>query len=187
MLKKEIELIKDDEIKDFIKDIILNKAPDNFFIRSASSSSKYHPDKCRGKYGLIYHTKSTVHIFIDLVRNTCINKEKLTRKEIDMGIGALIIHDVCKFDYDGKSKHTKFNHPLLLRVLIDDDVNEDTDKIIKAVESHMGQWCDPANYVDNNSADKLPLPKNKLEELVHMADYISSRRYINIEKVLKIK
>ena len=75
---------------------------------------------------------------------------------------------------------TAFDHPLLISKYIKDksiELNFETpwiiDCICRCVESHMGKW--------NTSPDydfELPKPHTKVQQLVHLCDYLASRKNI---------
>ena len=43
------------------------------------------------------------------------------------------------------------------------------------IESHMGQW-----NTDKRSSITLPLPKNKYQTVLHLSDYLASRKDIEV-------
>ena len=47
--------------------------------------------------------------------------------------------------------------------------------IATTIESHMGEWC-----IDKRSGQTLPKPQNKYQKLVHLADYLASRKDIEV-------
>lgn len=55
-------------------------------------------------------------------------------------------------------------------------ISEDELEIIVTTnESHMGQW-----NTDKKSPVVLPLPKNKYQKMVHLADYLASRKDLEL-------
>ena len=48
----------------------------------------------------------------------------------------------------------------------------------KVIESHMGPW-----NTDYNGNEVLPKPKTKYENFVHMCDYLSSKKFLNVNFV----
>lgn len=48
--------------------------------------------------------------------------------------------------------------------------------ISNLIKSHMGQW-----NINKDGNIILPKPKSESEKLVHIADFLSSRKYLNIE------
>ena len=92
-----------------------------------------------------------------------------------------IMHDSMKSGTDedyARSKYTKFEHPILaannirkMSGLPDDEI----ELIATTIESHMGQW-----NTDRRSKTVLPTPENKYQKLVHLADYLASRKDIEV-------
>ena len=62
---KELEYIKNDDIRGFAK-LALENLPDYFFDVAASSTGKYHPTYALGNGGLVRHTKAAVRIAFEL-------------------------------------------------------------------------------------------------------------------------
>lgn len=75
-----------------------------------------------------------------------------------------------------------FDHPLLIGEFLrshKDELeltDEQIERIVKMDASHMGKW-------NTNSYEPdiiLPLPKTVEEKFVHMCDYLSSRKFLNV-------
>ena len=47
--------------------------------------------------------------------------------------------------------------------------------ITRVISSHMGIW-----NKDYNGNEVLPIPKDKYQRFVHMCDYLSSKRFIDV-------
>ena len=178
--KTEISYVKNEEKR---KDLItlIELLPDYFFEIAASSSGKYHPKFAGGRYGLLKHTKVAVRIAYELIENEVIT-DKFTDDEKDLIIMALVLHDGLKLGKD-RDKYTKFDHPLLISKFImenKDKLNSSIDDIRKLcliIESHMGKWTiDP--YTQN---EVLPKPISEIQKFVHMCDYLSSRKFLDVE------
>lgn len=175
---KEYEYIKNDKKKNDIK-YLVSKLPDYFFEIPASSTGKYHPDFASTSHGLVKHTKVAVRIAKELLDNPGLNN--FTDDEKDIIIMALILHDGCKSGMV-KEKYTRFDHPLIICDLIngnrsklslnDDEVN----LLTKIISSHMGIW-----NKDYNGNEVLPIPKDKYQRFVHLCDYLSSKKFIDIK------
>ena len=94
---------------------------------------------------------------------------------------ALVLHDGFKSGVV-KEKYTRFDHPLLAADFIrkqKDNISlneEELDLITRVISSHMGIW-----NKDYNGNEVLPIPKDKYERFVHMCDYLSSKKFINVE------
>ena len=59
--EEELQLIKDDGIRDLVVEV-LKTVKDDFFHAPASSTGKYHPDYALGDGGLYRHTRAAVKI-----------------------------------------------------------------------------------------------------------------------------
>ncbi len=172
--KKELDYIKDNRIKEFTEKLLL-EAPEYFFQIGASSTGKYHPSYTVGEGGLVKHTRAAVRIALELFRMSATG---YTDEEKDIVISALILHDIAKNGFNG-SKYTITEHPLEAvkfinsKVEIKNIIPEKTlITILNCIASHMGIW----DYDYKTKKVVLPRPKTRLERLVHMADYIASRK-----------
>lgn len=176
--KKELSYLKKEEIKEAAV-YLIEKLPSYFFEIPASSTGKYHPSYAVGEGGLLRHTKAAVRIAYELLNDPVI-QDKYTQEEQDIMLLALMIHDGLK---SGKehSKYTKFDHPLLVVGLIEEEkehlkLNESQIELLKKViASHMGPW-----NKDFDGNEILPVPQTKYEKFVHMCDYLASRKCILI-------
>ena len=177
---KEITYIKDNNNKEDIKTLI-NILPDYFFEIPASSTGKYHPKFASTNHGLLKHTKVAVRIAHELLANDSIGS-KFSDNEKDLIIMALILHDGFKSG-DPKEKYTRFDHPLIVSKKIMENASklkmstDEVRKLCSMIESHMGQWT----YDSYNKKEVLPKPKNELERFVHMCDFLSSKKFLNVE------
>jgi len=176
VFKKELEYIKDESIRNFTEQTIL-KLPDYFFEMGASSSGKYHPKFCLGEGGLVKHVKVAVTIAMDLMQLEMMNS--YTDVERDIVISSLLLHDGLKKGL-GDCKYTVTEHPLLIAQFVNEDseLSNILDKgvlklITGCLQSHMGQWV--TDY--KTKRDILPKPKGKLQNFVHLCDYLGSRKY----------
>ena len=174
---KEYTYIKDDKKREDLK-YLVNNLPDYFFEIPASSTGKYHPEFASTENGLVKHTKVAVRIAKELLDNTGLNN--FTDNEKDIIIMALILHDGLKKG-NPEEKHTKFEHPLLASEYIKSNrkklsLNDNEIELItRIISSHMGIW-----NKDFNDNEVLPKPKDKYERFVHMCDYLSSKKFINV-------
>ena len=106
---------------------------------------------------------------------------KFSQEEKDLIIMALIIHDGLKLG-NPKEKYTRFDHPLLISKFImeqKDKLSLDATNIRKLcsiIESHMGPW----NKDHYTHEEVLPKPKNEIERFVHMCDYLSSKKFLEV-------
>ena len=139
VFKKELEYIKDDNIRESLQ-IMINKIPDYFFTIEASSTGKYHPKYTLGVGGLLRHTKSAIRIAIELF-----GIYKFPDKTKDLIIFSLLLHDSVKKG-EIESKYTLFEHPLVACDFIKkykDELKlslEDLDFVCGCISSHMGRF-----------------------------------------------
>lgn len=180
IFQDELELINRKDIREFTEYGIKNLMPNYFFEIPASSTGKYHPSYAQGEGGLIRHTKALVRIGASMFGAS--ELFPLTDDEKDMFISAGIMHDGIKSGNEVTKSFTVHQHPILMGDAILNDpimmsmVDESTAlKIIGAIKSHMGQW-----NKNNYSNIVLPKPNNKLEMFVHLADYLASRKCIEL-------
>ena len=180
---KEVNLIQNKGIR-LTTQHILCSMPAWFMKEEASSTGKYHPTYAQGEGGLYRHTCAAVKIYNDIA-SLQQYKEVIDNK--DWGIAALILHDMCKYGYDDMpSKYTKFDHPLLVRKWLEylqyESASENVpdeeyiNNVCNLVESHMGQW-NTNKYYPNII---LPTPLTANQQLVHLADYLASRNYLEV-------
>ena len=178
IFKTELSYIKESRIRESCQ-TILDLLPDYFYEIPASSTGKYHPEFSLGLGGLVRHVKVAVRLAKELLDNPCIG-DKYTNNEKDIMIMTLILHDGLKSGLK-HNKYTQANHPTLIKdfVLENKDKISLTDKELDlfahAVESHMGPWN---KDFDGNVI--LPVPKTKYENFVHMCDYLSSKKFLNV-------
>ena len=167
------------DIKQFAQDCI-DTIPEYFWHVGASSTGKYHPSYALGELGLARHTCALVRFLNHMLSIDCIKNEYSSR-ERDLMRVAGIMHDSMKSGTDedyARSKYTKFDHPILaannIRKMTGIPKGE-IELVATTIESHMGQW-----NVDRRSKAVLPLPENKYQRLVHLADYLASRKDIEV-------
>ena len=178
VFKKELEYIKDKDIKEsalFMIDIL----PEYFFEIPASSTGKYHPNFAASDHGLVKHTKVAVRIAYELLNNPVINK--FTDREKDLIIMAILLHDGLKSGVNHE-RYTRVDHPLLIADYIKENkvslklTDNEIEDLCKMISAHMGPW-----NTDYNGNEVLPVPKNAKERFVHMCDYLSSKKFLDVE------
>lgn len=179
VFESEYAYIKNEKYRENLK-IMVNLLPDYFFTVPASSTGKYHPSFSLGDGGLMRHTKAAVRIAHELLENKTIGGI-FSSDQKDLMLFALLIHDGLKSGIEHE-QYTRFDHPLLVSNYIKDNkdkltLNDEEIKFIcECVESHMGEW-----NVDYNGNEILPLPKNRFQKFVHMCDFLSSRKFLDIK------
>lgn len=177
VFKKELEYIKDEDIK-YSCCVMLELLPDYFFEIPASSTGKYHPLFASSSNGLVKHTKVAVRIAKELLDNPVLNN--FNEREKDLIIMSLILHDGLKSGL-AKEKYTRVDHPLLISSYIKENKDKlkltdlDLEIITNGIASHMGIW-----NKDYEGNEVLPIPKNKIERFIHMCDYLSSKKFLDV-------
>ena len=172
--KEELEQFENEDIKEFCIEL-LETAPDYFWQVSASSTNKYHPDYTVGFMGLAKHVKGATRFLNHMLSVDCV-KNHFTSRERDLLRTAIMNHDDEKLGRNG-SQYTLFKHPLLIAERIraykgyEWLSDEEIDYIANACVTHMGQF-----NTDKRSKDVLPLPETTGQQLVHLADYLASRK-----------
>lgn len=180
LLEPILNTFENEDIKEFAIEL-LNNLPEYVWHVGASSTGKYHPAYSLGEGGLMRHQMAVVrflNFFLELEQYGA----GMTSRERDLMRTAALIHDGMKSgtqeDYT-KSKYTKFNHPILMANAIrsTDGLNtSERDFIAHCIESHMGQWA-----FDKKTNVELPKPKDEYQKLVHLADYLASRKSLAMD------
>jgi hypothetical protein len=182
--KFELSLINDNKIRKFTEKA-LGLLPDYFFVIPASTGGKYHPKFAAGEGGLVRHTQAAVRLAYELFRLNMLSYFSETEKDII--ISSLILHDGNKAGDLGL--HTVPEHPILMSDFLKnneelkDIISEDLLLLIcENIAHHMGQWT--KDY--KTGKEILEQPKGKMQNFVHLIDYIVSRRVIefNLEAEL---
>lgn len=179
VFKEELSWIVNAKIKEFAEKAI-SMLPDYFFEVAASSTGKYHPPYALGPGGLIRHSRAAVKIAHELLGLEMFGK--YTEDERDLMLTALILHDGFKHGRsETAGKYTVAEHPVVCA-----DWIRETDKLTEIIKpeqveflcgciaSHMGSW----NTDYRTKKEILPKPKTAAQKLVHMADYLASRKYL---------
>lgn len=174
----EIKYIKDSRLKDNLV-TLLNLLPDYFYEVPASSTGKYHPSFSLGDGGLVRHVKVATRIAIELFNNEAL--QNFNDKEKDLLLISIILHDGLKSGLI-KSEYSKANHPVLMANFIKDNKDkltlekDELELITSCIETHMGPWT--KDYEGNEILRK---PTSKYERFVHMCDYLSSRKFLDVK------
>ena len=182
LMLEEIETLQNDDNRRFARRL-LDTVPDYFFSVPASSSGKYHPKNDLGDGGLVRHSICVARMLDHLLEPRGYFDFSDEQKEL-LKVAALF-HDCFKSgtqdDYE-KSKHTKFLHPLyaanhIMTTAITGGFSyEKALFIYNTVISHMGQW-----NIGKNGEGILPTPFDQSQKVLHLADYLASRKDINME------
>lgn len=176
--EEELNTIRSPSIRQFCRECI-DELPEYFYSIPASASGKFHPQYALKVHGLFYHTKAAVRILNHILEIERLQR-RFTQDEQDMMRCALILHDGRKHG-EVDEGHIRFDHPLLQAEAIrghplTDGLTEPMRDIIAyLVATHMGQW-------NTNSYNNMVLPKptSDMHWLVHICDYLASRKDITI-------
>ena len=104
-----------------------------------------------------------------------------TPKEKDLMILCLLVHDGLKSGLV-KQEYTVFEHPILIGkyIIENNDKLNFSDKELEFIDStiktHMGEWTK-----DYNGNEVLEKPHNKYQKFVHMCDFLSSKKFLNVK------
>ena len=156
--------------------------PKYFWEVPASSSFKYHPRYAvTVPLGLAKHTVALVRILNHMFGVESVASQ-FTSRERDLLRVAGLMHDTRKSgtqeEYQ-RSKWTKFDHPILAAEVIKNLgglPQTEIDLIAHVIESHMGQF----NTSKKDPDVVLPKPEDKYQIIVHLADYLASRKDIEL-------
>lgn len=180
LMVDEINTIKNADDRRFAF-TLLNSVPNYFFSVPASSSGKYHPKDDLGEGGLVRHSIRVARMLGHLLEPY--GYFDFDEEQKDLLKIAALFHDCMKSgtqeEYE-RDKHTKFLHPLyaanhIMTVAVTNSYSyEKAILIYNAVISHMGQW-------HTSNAGALPVPVTPDQKVLHLADYLASRKDINME------
>ena len=179
VFKQEINYLQNINYKENVVKLI-ELIPDYFFEIPAASTGKYHPEFAQGSMGLVRHTKVALKIAKDLLSLEYMNN-LFTSNEKDLLLIAIMFHDTYKLGVP-QEKYTRFDHPLIAAQFFKENksqttfTNEDINIITKTISTHMGQW-NTSKY----SPIVLPKPSDKYEFFVHMCDFLSSKKYLDVK------
>lgn len=197
LFREEIDLIPSDTFRELVS-TLLASAPDAFFHAPASSTGKYHPSYALGEGGLVRHVKAAVRIGKSLLdagvyrmrdEDFCFDPDSFST----VILSSLILHDLYKFGLDADQyvpgvTHTEHSHPLLIgrkiieaanAMIADGQMSRDeymlAHYIKEAVQCHHGKFTYSAH-----SPVILPEPYSWCSWLVHICDYLASRKFIEV-------
>lgn len=176
---EELDTIRSPSIRRFCEECIKDLPP-YFYRISASASGKYHPKYAVIEHGLFYHTKAAVKILNHMLGLDIIAR-RFTPDECDIMRCALILHDGRK---QGEEENgcTRFDHPLLEaeavrnHSLTEGMTEPQRDIIAYIISTHMGEFT-----TSTHSEITLPRPVGDMGWLVHICDYLASRKDIIVE------
>ncbi len=168
--KQELSLIIDTEILSLTEKII-DRFPEPFWVKPASSTGKYHPASSQGEGGLVLHTKQVFWIAWTIMDTNIFQVNR------DIVLSACLLHDGWK--YGTKSDWTIKNHATLAMHEIDKIVRDDGFFVagrpdwylclLDCILAHNGrftkEWDKTRSWTDE-------------QKVVHLSDMLSSRRFL---------
>ena len=174
MFKNEIESIQNEDYRDFVKFYLESYVPNYFFHIGASSSGKFHPPFAQGEGGLVRHTRAVCLFLEELLRMSSYAYMKDEYK--DLARIACICHDTAKYGRNWEMDTTEYkNHAKNAAIAVDlawfEFFGCDAPFLLtNAIAAHMGQW----------STDREDRPFTNVDRVVHLADYMASRPFLDI-------
>lgn len=158
---------------------ILNDFPEYIWEVPGSSSGKYHPAQDLGEGGLMRHQICVARICNYILQLEQYQNRIDSRQRDCMRIAA-IAHDGRKSGLENGG-HTVHEHPILAGDAVWElreqftELEDELDTIRNLIYSHSGQWT-----TSKRSELELPKPVTEIQELVHLSDYIASRKDIEM-------
>lgn len=169
LFEKELSHIEFEDIKDFtIKCLLM--APEYFFVIPSSLTGKHHPSDENEKGGCVKHTKRVVKLSKELV-----DLYGIDFTESDILISSAILHDTLKCGLPPIDEyHTVRIHPYLPAWYYEKYKEfKYYNDIMSLIGNHMGIF----SPFEISIKDRL----KKVQEILIVADYISSKRYVSVE------
>lgn len=172
-------IIKNEHLRNAVLKYFVDTVPHYFWHVQASSTGKYHPEYALGEEGLLRHTCAAVRIAAAII-NLDQYSGIFDDADKDNIIVALMLHDTFKHGEEKDGKYNPYSiheHPLLAA----DKVREHLDDehkyaIANCIASHMGEWTE-----SNRSSYVLPKPRTPEEQMVHLCDYLASRKFLEFK------
>lgn len=168
--ENELSHIADERLQALVAGYMNEEVPEYFWHCGASSSGKFHPCFAQGDGGLVRHTRAVVMFLDELLRMSTYAYMPQAYK--DYAYAAAIMHDTCKYgiepEIDKKcyNEHAETAADMFKAFCMAHDY-EAPELLLMAMRSHMGQWGDVK-------------PFTNIDRVVHMADYLASRSFIDI-------
>lgn len=156
-------LIEDTQLRMDVLDTV-GEIPDYFWEAPATSSSEYHNKFARGEHGLWIHVLMTATALEGVV-DSYVEQGRLEESEVDFARAAVLLHDGWKYgDSWDPGDGAASDHDL--RAAAELRERGFPEPVVDAVAAHMGPWYDG------------PEPSTALEQVVHQADMMGSRRHV---------
>lgn len=179
----ELNRISNIEIRNLVVYLLDNRIPSDIWMKASSSSQKYHPLNKEGNpESTLEHTKSVFRIVYTLCDHPNIKDVVFDALARDLLLASALLHDSIKYGYPEACEHTVFEHPILIKTLIDDTIANNPQwfqyftEIADIISAHHGPW-NTSKYHDYS----LPLITSDKQWYLHLADYLASRVYIRVD------
>lgn len=135
----EVELIKDDKIREGTIRVLVEVSPPSFWIKPTSSTGKYHPKDERGEYGNLLHTKRVSIMFRNLAR-VDVEMDLLSEYEYDCGQSAALLHDLYKYSWPSdNNQHTVDDHDVIASEVAR-YIGDLPPEVYLTIHAHMSEW-----------------------------------------------
>ena len=173
MFTNEIARIANESLRNAVTEYMNTYVPAYFYTTGASSSGKYHPKFSQGEGGLVRHTKAVVMILDELLKLSA--NAYMPEAYKDYAYASAIMHDTVKYGFTAELDKTAYadhakNASLNWEAFCAEIGYQPHPFISMAIRSHMGQW----------TTEREDKPFTNIDRVVHMADYIASRSFIDI-------
>ena len=178
IFSEELNQIETDQMRWYVREM-LETAPAYIAVIPASTSGKYHSAQQCETGGQVVHIKLACAIMNYILELEYVKKLTSAQRRDNLR-AAMLFHDCYKCGVYNSDK-TVHEHPILAAkwiktTKVHHDISIRNKNIIAGlVASHMGQW-NTSKYSDV----KLPKPITIDQFLVHLCDYIGSRKNIQI-------
>jgi hypothetical protein len=175
LILKEIVRIKDTKMAAFTRMVIDATSP-NFYEVPASTSGKYHPAQSLGKGGLVRHIVASCYFGRELCMSfSCADIDE------DIVQAAIILHDIGKVMGE---PHDKVAFDWLNEFIVSKEIPDfyGRAQILSGVRWHMGPWSYGACQSRELKISTTIFPEHfgRTDQIVHLADYVSSRREVSV-------
>ena len=169
VFEKELNLILNEDLRAVTEQFLVKAVPEYFWEIPASSSGKYHPSFDQGEQGLIRHTKMVIEVALELLNLEEFHDDcRLYKDDI---IVACLLHDTFKNGKDNFGYTINCHADVAAAewelFTIDKLPRCEREYVYGCIKTHMGQW----SYEQS--------PNEPWEKLVHLADYIASRKFFD--------
>lgn len=172
-----LESFETESMRLYCEDMI-QRMPNYTFTMASSTSGKYHNPSQLTAGGQLKHVLQCLETLNYILNLEYIQEKIPQKKKRDCMRVAMCLHDSQKC---GDGSYTVHEHPLLAAewvrtTKVQHDIKQGLkDYIAALISSHSGQWVSsPRSNIE------LPKPMNDEEFIIHLCDYLSSRKNIEM-------